>query len=270
MVAPIIQPFVDGVRKQSEKNSFVMWVMLPWVILLILPVLLFLLVFIFALALFATSYDTMGGSFSFPVNATYVPTFYVPKHRYHEYLHVALLLTLGTIFGGIHCAGWNFTFPTNPEQQLWRVASIALAIPIAAAPFSLVVIVVFCLASLAFILIYIAISLAVFLFLVIITTIVAFVVIFIFTFISRLFCASDTIDRPSDPIDTPSVSDSSDDPEETVSTLPLAKISYVMCYTFAYAAARLVLLGMAVALLRQQPPSAFIAVDWTKFYPHIL
>jgi len=38
----------------------------------------------------------------------------------------------------------------------------------------------------------------------------------------------------------------------------------------AYVVARLMLLGLAVALLRHQPPSAFIAVDWAKFYPHFL
>jgi hypothetical protein len=40
-------------------------------------------------------------------------------------------------------------------------------------------------------------------------------------------------------------------------------------FMLAYGGARLVLLGLAVALMRHQPPSAFITVDWTKFYPHI-
>jgi len=35
-------------------------------------------------------------------------------------------------------------------------------------------------------------------------------------------------------------------------------------------AARLILLAQALALLRDQPPSAFIAVDWTRFYPRFL
>jgi len=41
----------------------------------------------------------------------HIPTFYVPSHRYPEYLHSLLLMALGSIFGGIHCAGWNFSFP---------------------------------------------------------------------------------------------------------------------------------------------------------------
>jgi len=40
-------------------------------------------------------------------------------------------------------------------------------------------------------------------------------------------------------------------------------------FPFIYAAARLILLAQALALLRNPPPSAFIGVDWTKFYPHI-
>jgi len=53
----------------------------------------------------------------------HIPTFYVPSHWYPEYLHGLLLMALGSIFGGIHCAGWNFSFPTYAEQKLWRVAS---------------------------------------------------------------------------------------------------------------------------------------------------
>ena len=42
----------------------------------------------------------------------------------------------------------------------------------------------------------------------------------------------------------------------------------VVISALAYVAARLVLLGQALALLRHLPPNAFIAVDWTKLYPH--
>lgn len=33
----------------------------------------------------------------------------------------------GVIFGSIHVAGWNLTFPTPIEQKLWRISSILLA-----------------------------------------------------------------------------------------------------------------------------------------------
>ena len=36
-----------------------------------------------------------------------------------------------------------------------------------------------------------------------------------------------------------------------------------------YVPARLSLIAQALALLRSQPPSVFIAVDWTIFIPHL-
>jgi hypothetical protein len=37
----------------------------------------------------------------------------------------------GVIFGGLHCVGWSFEFPTHTEQTLWRSTSLAItAIPL--------------------------------------------------------------------------------------------------------------------------------------------
>ncbi|KAL2671474.1 hypothetical protein Neosp_014064 [[Neocosmospora] mangrovei] len=36
-------------------------------------------------------------------------------------------LIAGLVFGGIHCAAWNFPFPTPVEQLLWRIASLLSA-----------------------------------------------------------------------------------------------------------------------------------------------
>jgi len=39
------------------------------------------------------------------------------------------LITVG--FGGIHCIGWSFNFPSHAEQVLWRISSISItAIPL--------------------------------------------------------------------------------------------------------------------------------------------
>jgi len=38
---------------------------------------------------------------------------------------------------------------------------------------------------------------------------------------------------------------------------------------FIYVPARLCLIALALALLRNQPPTAFVAVDWTKSFPHL-
>jgi hypothetical protein len=38
-------------------------------------------------------------------------------------LRLAALL-MATVFGGIHCMAWFFTFPTYQEQVLWHVSAI--------------------------------------------------------------------------------------------------------------------------------------------------
>src|SRR5258705_12285529 len=41
----------------------------------------------------------------------------------------------GVIFGGLHCIGWNFIYPTAFEQHLWRASSFAINdIPLTVAP----------------------------------------------------------------------------------------------------------------------------------------
>lgn len=44
---------------------------------------------------------------------------------------------VGLVFAGIHCAGWNFIFPTPQEQTLWRVCSVTIfSVPLAIFCFS--------------------------------------------------------------------------------------------------------------------------------------
>ena len=33
---------------------------------------------------------------------------------------------VGAVFGGIHCAGWYFDFPSSAEAMLWRVSSAVI------------------------------------------------------------------------------------------------------------------------------------------------
>lgn len=39
---------------------------------------------------------------------------------------------LCAIFGAIHCVGWNFSFPTSVERELWRVCSVLSSVSMAA------------------------------------------------------------------------------------------------------------------------------------------
>ena len=49
---------------------------------------------------------------------------------YCEYADAKLLLFFsaltGAAFGSIHCAAWNFEFPSHAEKIMWRTASLAL------------------------------------------------------------------------------------------------------------------------------------------------
>jgi len=165
--------------------------------LLLFPIVVFTYAFVYTIG------DLLGESTSFSADTTHVPTFHVPSHQYPAWLHSLLLMALGSIFGGIHCIGWNFPFPTNAEQSLWRVASLAVTIiPIG---------------------------------------VIALVPI-LGTILKILIC------------------NCGDD------VFVFGTTSGIVM--FMYASARLLLLGQAIALLRHQPPSAFIAVDWTRFYPH--
>ncbi|KAH9959476.1 hypothetical protein BC827DRAFT_507385 [Russula dissimulans] len=43
----------------------------------------------------------------------------------------SVLVVITSAFGGIHCIGWSFTFPSSAERTLWRVASASItSVPI--------------------------------------------------------------------------------------------------------------------------------------------
>ena len=65
----------------------------------------------------------------FPDDTIRVPTFY----SFYEQLTKRLLVptltsTVAMLFGGIHCAGWNFPFPSHAELIIWRVSSLIILI----------------------------------------------------------------------------------------------------------------------------------------------
>jgi hypothetical protein len=46
--------------------------------------------------------------------------------RYDKKTYFSLLVLVSTVFGGIHCIGWSFDFPSHTEQLLWRISSISI------------------------------------------------------------------------------------------------------------------------------------------------
>ena len=66
--------------------------------------------------------DVSGG-------AIRVPTFYASSTPNAVNLVVRRLTSIVAIlFGGIHCAGWNFPFPSHTELIIWRVSSLIILI----------------------------------------------------------------------------------------------------------------------------------------------
>jgi len=60
-----------------------------------------------------------------------VSTFY-PCYWEDQSYATFLLIAIASAFGGIHCIGWSFTFPSGTERTLWRVASVSItSVPIA-------------------------------------------------------------------------------------------------------------------------------------------
>ena len=59
-----------------------------------------------------------------------MPTFYAIEPDEFEYTDAVAQLccmpVVGVVFGGIHCAGWFFEFPSSAEAMLWRVSSAVL------------------------------------------------------------------------------------------------------------------------------------------------
>ena len=56
-----------------------------------------------------------------------VPTFYSTEIEEDERAYAICMPVIGVVFGGIHCVGWFFNFPSSDEAIVWRVSSAVLA-----------------------------------------------------------------------------------------------------------------------------------------------
>ncbi|KAH9961084.1 hypothetical protein BC827DRAFT_1376455 [Russula dissimulans] len=58
-----------------------------------------------------------------------ISTFYPhewDEDRTHILLFMMVISGVASGFGGIHCIGWSFTFPSTTERTLWRITSISI------------------------------------------------------------------------------------------------------------------------------------------------
>ena len=100
--------------------------MIPFLFALTLSILLTLLFVIPTLFLFFR-WISIVVNFEHQTGDMKVPTFYSPSKDEDELVASMLFVpVVGVVFGGIHCAGWFFNFPSSDEAILWRVSSAVL------------------------------------------------------------------------------------------------------------------------------------------------
>ncbi|KDQ62098.1 hypothetical protein JAAARDRAFT_189471 [Jaapia argillacea MUCL 33604] len=51
-----------------------------------------------------------------------------PTKRLETEIQLFLYLAVSTIFGGIHCFGWSYQFPSHREEMLWRISSLGITV----------------------------------------------------------------------------------------------------------------------------------------------
>jgi len=87
-----------------------------------LPILVFVIPALFLIyrwiSILATDY--------FKVDDMEVPTFYSTSKDGDGLAYIFFMSVVGVVFGGIHCIGWYFNFPSSDEAMLWRVSSAVL------------------------------------------------------------------------------------------------------------------------------------------------
>lgn len=197
-----------GVSGFFSDFLFSWFFLLPSLFVLLLLLILFLIPFLTLLSLVSFIFSAVFGivtTSTIHPGASHVPAFYAPATNSDHWSRMVVFASFGVIFGGLHCIGWTFKFPTHAEQNLWRATSLAITIiPLIVAP------------------------------------------------IDFLLAAHDVNSYP-----------------QAMRRILLVPDLVMTVLLFMYVPARLSLLAQALALLRNQPQSALIAVDWTEYVPHI-
>ena len=102
--------------------------MIPFILAIAFSILLALMFLIPGLFLFVRWLTIFITDDSYcDIGDTKVPTFYSTETKGDHQLIVTFCMpVVGVVFGGIHCIGWFFNFPSSDEAMLWRVSSAVL------------------------------------------------------------------------------------------------------------------------------------------------
>jgi hypothetical protein len=103
-------------------------IIIPLIFALVPLILLILVVFIPGAFLLVRWFRVVGNDDDFNTGDMKVPTFYSsrPIKTKDGQAYVFMMSVVGVVFGGIHCIGWFFIFPSRDEATLWRVSSVVL------------------------------------------------------------------------------------------------------------------------------------------------
>jgi len=101
--------------------------MIPFILALTFPIFLTLVFVIPGLFLFYR-WVSMLTTDHFNTGDMNVPTFYFTDTGMEgdAIASIIVMPIVGVVFGGIHCVGWFFNFPSSDEAMLWRVSSAVL------------------------------------------------------------------------------------------------------------------------------------------------
>jgi len=212
-----VTEFVGGWLEKIFGDGIVLplfgwFILLPILFFLLFLFVIFLIPFVTLLLLVSFIFTAVFGivtTSTIRPGASHVPSFYAPTTNSDRWSRMAVFALFGVIFGGLHCIGWSFNYPTHLEETLWRSTSLAITvIPLIVAPIDLLL-------------------------------------------ATRLrihdIKSCETFERT------------------TLLTLDLI----MTILLFIYVPARLCLIALALALLRNPPLTALVAVDWTIYVPHL-
>ena len=92
---------------------------------LVFPILL-TLVFVIPGVFMTARWISILATINFNTGDMKVPTFYSKGSDGSLLVYIVFMSVIGIVFGGIHCVGWFFIFPSSGEATLWRVSSVVL------------------------------------------------------------------------------------------------------------------------------------------------
>ena len=100
--------------------------MFPIFFALIFSILLILVFVIPGLFLSIRWTSILGSPGSTNTGGMKVPTFYSTREDINGVVYNFVMSVGGVVFGGIHCVGWFFNFPSSDEAMLRRLSSATL------------------------------------------------------------------------------------------------------------------------------------------------